>query len=97
MIAERQLLDLRAEDIDVALRFGRGRYPRHSVSLLMRDRVLPVCSPKFMREHDKINGIEELLALPLVHDSSTEKDDSQSDWRSWLRHLGKLGSPYLSG
>jgi LysR family transcriptional regulator, glycine cleavage system transcriptional activator len=55
VIADAQLLDLRSQDIDLAVRFGRGRYPRHSVSLLMRDRVLPVCSPTFLAEHGRPN------------------------------------------
>ena len=97
VIAEAQLLDLRAEGIDLAVRFGRGRYPHHSVSRLMTDRVLPVCSPKFLVEHGSVGTIAELLALPLVHDSGAENDESQSDWRSWLDQLGRLATPHLSG
>jgi LysR family glycine cleavage system transcriptional activator len=96
VIAEARLLDLRYEGIDVAVRFGRGEYPRHSVSLLMRDRVLPVCSPKFLTDRGPVSTIDELFALPLVHDSSAETDASQSDWRSWLDQLGHTAA-YLSG
>ena len=97
VIAGAELLDLRAEGIDLAVRFGRGQYPHHAVSLLMRDRVLPVCSRKFLAEHGRISTIEELLALPLVHDSAAESDESQSDWRSWLRKLGRPASSHLGG
>ena len=97
VIAETQLLDLRAEGIDLAVRFGRGQYPRHSVSRLMPDRVLPVCSPKFLADHGPVSTIEKLLALPLVHDSAAEHDESQSDWRSWLSQLGRIATPHLSG
>ncbi len=97
VIAEAQLLDLRAEGIDLAVRFGRGNYPRHSVSRLMTDRVLPVCSPKFLAEHGPISTIDEMLALPLVHDYAAENDDSHSDWRSWLGQLGRVAASHLSG
>jgi LysR family glycine cleavage system transcriptional activator len=97
VIAEARLLDLRAEGIDLAVRFGRGKYPNHAVSLLMRDRVLPVCSPRFLTEYGRVNGIEELLALQLVHDSAAENDESQSDWRSWLDQVGRLAEPVLPG
>jgi LysR family transcriptional regulator, glycine cleavage system transcriptional activator len=97
VIAEAQLLDLRAEGIDLAVRFGGGQYPRYSVSRLMTDRVLPVCSPQFLGEHGPISTVEELLALPLVHDSAAESDESQSDWCSWLRKLGRIGTLQLSG
>lgn len=97
VIAEAELLDLRAKGIHLAVRFGRGQYPHHSVSRLMTDRVLPVCSPKFLVEHGPISTIEKLLALPLVHDSAAENDESQSGWRSWLDQLGRLDTPHLSG
>jgi LysR family transcriptional regulator, glycine cleavage system transcriptional activator len=63
----------------------------------MRDRVLPVCSPKFLTEHGPVSTIDELFALPLVHDSAAESDASQSDWRSWLDQLGHAAAAYLSG
>jgi LysR family glycine cleavage system transcriptional activator len=97
VIAEARLLDLRTEGIDLAVRFGRGEYPRHSVSLLMRDRVLPVCSARFLTEHGPVTTIDELLALPLVHDSAAESDASGSDWRSWLDRLRHAPRRYLSG
>ena len=97
LIAEPQLLDLRTEGIDLAVRFGRGQYPRHSVSRLMTDRVLPVCSPRFLAEHGPINTIEKLLALPLVHDFAAENDKSHSDWSSWLGQLRRVAAPHLGG
>jgi LysR family glycine cleavage system transcriptional activator len=97
VIADAQLLDLRAEGIDVAIRFGRGRYPGHSVTLLMRNRVLPVCSPKFISEHPEFSTIDALLALPLLHDSAAEGDASLSDWRSWLDRLGRKDLPCHAG
>jgi LysR family glycine cleavage system transcriptional activator len=63
----------------------------------MTDRVLPVCSPGFLAQHTAISTIEELLSLPLVHDSAAENDESQSDWRSWLGQLGRDTTLHLSG
>jgi LysR family transcriptional regulator, glycine cleavage system transcriptional activator len=96
VVADSRLLDLRDQDIDLAIRFGRGKYPGHSVSLLMRDQVIPVCSPKFLADHGRVNTVDELLALPLVHDSSTELDESESNWRSWLHQRG-VATPSLRG
>ena len=88
LIADRRLLDLRAGRIDLAIRFGRGTYPGYSITKLMPDRVFPVCSPRLIARHGPVSTIEELLALPLLHDSSTEGDGSGTDWRSWLDHVG---------
>jgi LysR family glycine cleavage system transcriptional activator len=96
VIADSRLLDLRVEGIDLAIRFGLGRYPGHSATLLMRDRVLPVCSPKLAAER-RITTIDALLELPLLHDSATEGDGSLSDWRSWFDQLGRKDAPCHAG
>lgn len=88
VIADPRLLDLRAEGIDLALRFGRGDYPGYAVTQLMPDKVLPVCSPTLIASL-RVETIDQLLALPLLHDVATEEDGSASDWRSWLDRLGR--------
>jgi LysR family transcriptional regulator, glycine cleavage system transcriptional activator len=97
VIADSRPLDLRVEDIDLAIRFGRGRYPGHSTSLLMRDRVLPVCSPAFIAERGPIATLDALLELPLLHDSAAEGDGSLSDWQSWFDQLGRKDAPCHAG
>jgi len=87
VIADPSLLDLRSAAIDVAIRFGRGAYPGYAATVLMPDSVFPVCSPRLIAKHGPVNSIEDLLDLPLLHDSATEGDGSGSDWRSWLNHL----------
>jgi LysR family glycine cleavage system transcriptional activator len=89
VIADTKPLELRSEGIDVAIRFGLGRYPGYTTSMLMRDRMLPVCSPRFAAEHGKIATLDALLSWPLLHDSGAEGDGSLSDWRSWLDQLGR--------
>jgi LysR family transcriptional regulator, glycine cleavage system transcriptional activator len=89
VIANPSLLDLRSAGIDVAIRFGRGGYPGYTETRLMPDSVFPVCSPHLVARHGPVRSIEELLNLPLLHDSRTEADGSGSDWRSWLNHLGR--------
>ncbi len=89
LIADPRLLDLRAAQLDLAIRFGRGTYPSYAVTMLMPDIVFPVCSPRVIAQHGPVTTIEAMLDLPLLHDSSTENDGSGSDWRSWLNHLGR--------
>lgn len=96
VVADPRTLDLRAEGIDLAIRFGTGHYPGHTANLLMRDRVVPVCSPK-LGGHERIETIDALLGLPLLHDSGAEGDHSLSDWRSWLDQLGRKELPAHAG
>ena len=89
LIADPRLLDLRAEEIDLAIRFGRAPHPGYSAMRLMGDRVVPVCTPELLGHYGPVNSIDALLALPLLHDSATAGDGSDSDWRAWFNYFGR--------
>ena len=89
VIADPRLLDLRAEEIDLAIRFGRAPHPGYSAMRLMGDRVVPVCTPELLGQYGPVNSIDSLLALPLLHDSATAGDGSDSDWRAWFNYFGR--------
>ena len=97
VIADARVLDLRAEQIDLAIRFGHGRYRGHVATLLMGDRVLPVCAPRLVDGRGAVASIDALLGLPLLHDSGSEGDGSLSDWHSWLDQLGQADLPHRAG
>jgi LysR family transcriptional regulator, glycine cleavage system transcriptional activator len=89
VIADPRLLDLRAEGIDLALRFGRSPHPSYAATRLMSDRVFPVCTPELLKQYGPVKSIDSLLAMPLLHDSATNGDGSDSDWRAWLDYFGR--------
>jgi LysR family transcriptional regulator, glycine cleavage system transcriptional activator len=89
VIADPRLLDLRAEGIDLAIRFCRSPNASYAATRLMSDRVFPVCTPELLERYGPVDSIETLLALPLLHDSATEGDGSDSDWRAWLAYHGR--------
>jgi LysR family transcriptional regulator, glycine cleavage system transcriptional activator len=97
VIADSRVLDLRVEGIDLAIRFGQGRYRGYSSSLLMEDCVLPVCSPRLLTRRGSIRSIDALLELPLLHDAGAEGDESLSDWHSWLDQLRRVDLPCHAG
>jgi LysR family glycine cleavage system transcriptional activator len=89
VIADPRLLDLRAEGIDLAIRFCRTPHSGYATTRLMGDRVFPVCAPGLLKQSRKVDSIDSLLALPLLHDSATDRDGSDSDWRAWLDYHGR--------
>jgi LysR family glycine cleavage system transcriptional activator len=89
VIADPRLLDLRAEGIDLAIRFCRAPPTGYAATRLMSDRVVPVCTPDLLAKHGPVSDIDSLLAMPLLHDSATDGDGSGSDWRTWLDHVGR--------
>jgi len=89
LIADRRLLDLRADGIDLAIRFCRTPSTSYYPTRLMTDRVIPVCAPDLLHRHGPVDSVDALLSLPLLHDSATEGDGSRSGWQFWLEHCGK--------
>jgi LysR family glycine cleavage system transcriptional activator len=97
--AEDHSVDLWAgHGADLAIRYGRGHYPGLSTIPLMPDSIAPVCSPAFLAVHGPVASVDDLLDLPLLHDTDAEQDDSGSGWRSWLTHVGAPSDdPRLAG
>lgn len=71
------LLDVVAEDADLMIRFGTGRYADVEHLCLMTDEVTPVASPKYLREHGPIDSIEDLLRAKLIK-------SPLEPWRTWF-------------
>ena len=59
--------------------------------LMARPRVFPVASPAFVARYPGLGKPEDLLALPLVHEESTEQ------WEEWLHSTGIASVPPLRG
>lgn len=87
--ADAELADLHAGAADLAIRFGRGRYPGLHAEFLMGDTVLPVCSPALLRDCREPNRLEAILRYPLLHDCDCGGHDSGEDWPHWLAHVGR--------
>ncbi|MFM8376476.1 MAG: LysR substrate-binding domain-containing protein, partial [Phenylobacterium sp.] len=77
------LVDLTAGEVDIALRYGAGRYPGMEVRRLIGEAVIPVLSPD-LHAANPLNRPEDLAGHLLLHDGSPDPDDSCPDWTMWL-------------
>ncbi|HEX2562028.1 transcriptional regulator GcvA [Phenylobacterium sp.] len=84
------LVDLTAGEVDLAIRYGAGRYPGMEVRRLMSETVIPVASPDLMATNP-ISQPSDLARHVLLHDGSPEPDDSCPDWTMWLAARGVKG------
>ncbi len=80
-------VDFTATDVDLAIRYGVGRYEGLMAEKLLGEAVLPVCSPALM-EAAPIRKPSDLAHHTLLHDSGPEFDASCPDWAMWLRVNG---------
>ena len=91
-----ELIDLGAGEVDVAIRYGAGRYPGLEVRRLISETVIPVISPDLIKEQP-LDRPEDLKNHVLLHDGSPDLDDSCPDWPMWLAARGVRGVDGLRG
>ena len=75
------LLDVVAEDADLMVRFGPGRYADMEHICLMKDEVSPLASPAFVREHGPFEVAQDLQGVPLLR-------SPLEPWRTWFAARG---------
>ncbi|WP_048648850.1 transcriptional regulator GcvA [Nitratireductor soli] len=80
-----RLVDLGADEIDVAIRVGYGHYPGLHVVLLMDDLAFPVCSPRLIEGPKLLRHPADLAHQVLLHDFSVSRDGDAPNWRNWLK------------
>ncbi|MBA3896630.1 MAG: transcriptional regulator GcvA [Sphingomonadaceae bacterium] len=75
------LTDFAREDVDVAVRSGRGPWPGLIADVLFHVDFTPMCSPDFLARHGGALEPADLLRLPLISPQDVW-------WPHWLREAG---------
>jgi len=88
--ADMDLVDFAAGEVDLAIRYGAGRYPGLEALRLMQETVIAVASPTLI-EANPLNDPADLAHHILLHDGSPDADDSCPDWSMWLAARGVKG------
>jgi LysR family glycine cleavage system transcriptional activator len=70
------LADFSRSDVHVAIRIGRGNWPRLHVEKLFDDYLVPLCSPKTLARHGSLPGPGTTANYPLLYSSS-------EPWEMW--------------
>jgi LysR family glycine cleavage system transcriptional activator len=77
-----ELSDFAGGDVDVGIRYGRGKYPGMRADWLMTEDIFPVCSPALLEGPHPLRDPRDLQHQVLLH------DDGHGDWRTWLLAAG---------
>jgi LysR family transcriptional regulator, glycine cleavage system transcriptional activator len=85
-----ELVDFASGEVDLAIRYGTGRYPGLEVHRLMGETVAPAVSPDILAEHPLLTPAD-LARHVLLHDGSPDADPSCPDWPMWLAARGIKG------
>jgi LysR family glycine cleavage system transcriptional activator len=76
------LIDFQRDNVDAAIRYGRGQWPGVHTEWLMADEVFPVCSPALLKGNRPLQKPEDLRDQVLLHSGNGD------DWRLWLTAAG---------
>jgi len=82
--ADNSQVNFEHSDFHAAIRFGTGKWPGVKAGKLMDDWILPVCSPRMLKEIGPLRSIEELQRHDLLFVESEV-------WDAWFRVLGESG------
>ena len=85
-----RLVDFGRDHVDMAIRYGLGRYPGLRVDPLMKDTNFPVCSPALLAGPLPLREPGDLRRHSLLHDDV--RTIEAPDWPKWLAAAGVTGA-----
>ena len=91
------IVDLAKGDFDIAIRYGAGRYSGLEVELLLKNEVVPACSPQLLANGPPLRTPADLPAHALIHDQAVERDPLVPTWSMWLKAAGVTNVPAITG
>jgi LysR family glycine cleavage system transcriptional activator len=82
------LADFRRDNVDLAIRLGRGDYPELHAEPLFAEAVAPLCSPDLLNSKGRLRRPDDLKRYRLLHDTSIPGESEQGAWERWLKLAG---------
>jgi LysR family glycine cleavage system transcriptional activator len=76
------------EDVDLAVRYGRGGFANLHCRLLFEEDLIPVCSPDLLAQARQVLGTGELEPSHLRHFTLLHSETCTMNWQSWLQFAG---------
>ena len=83
-----RLTDFRQDNIEIALRYGRGDYPGLRVDRLFGEEMAPVCSPRLLAGPRPLKVPDDLRHHTLLHLDWAPEQETAASWRMWLLAAG---------
>ncbi len=72
--ASMKLVDFASGEVDLAIRYGAGRYSGLVAERLISEAVTPVCSPKLLEGRNPLRTPDDIRFHALLHDDSPDDD-----------------------
>ena len=95
VVASSPVSNLAAAGIDLAVRYGSGRWAGVEAIHLLDNEIFPVCAPSYLRGRAPLRKPRELLDEVLLH--LVEYDRNWVTWEAWLSDAGAPWKPTKKG
>jgi LysR family transcriptional regulator, glycine cleavage system transcriptional activator len=83
------LVDFLNTDVQVAIRFGKGKWPQHHVEKILDDWMVPVCTRQLLERNGPVLDAADLKRYQLLQ-SDTEP------WRAWVEGKGVAAAGWFN-
>jgi len=83
-----EVRDFELDDIDIAIRFGAGKYPGLVADRLFENVIVPVCSPRLLNSDRPLREPRDLLQHTLVHIEWSRPGVTWPTWQTWMAAAG---------
>ena len=78
--------DLRHNEVDIAVRYGDGKWRDGTSSFLFDEEVFPVCSPAWLQANGSPQSLADLTKAQLIDSDTTS--EGWMDWETWFQAAG---------
>ncbi|WP_223569906.1 LysR substrate-binding domain-containing protein [Pseudomonas sp. BF-R-26] len=79
--------DVSRQDVDIAIRFGNGKWNDGTAIFLFDEEVFPVCSPSWLGTHAAPMCVDDFLHIDLIDSDTTF--EGWMTWNTWFKELGE--------
>lgn len=86
ILTSQEEIDPRKDEVDLSVLFNNAP-TAGDVSLLFREKVVPVCSPGLLRQQRAVRNVGELAELPLLH-LEQANPKRWMNWNEWFAAQG---------
>jgi LysR family glycine cleavage system transcriptional activator len=83
-----EVRDLELDDVDVAIRFGTGKYPGLDAHRLFDNVIVPVCSPRLLKIGPQLKTPRDLFNHTLAHIEWSRQGVTWPNWSMWMAAAG---------
>lgn len=83
-----ELREFDVDDIDVAIRYGGGKYPGLSANRLFENVIVPVCSPRLLSSGRPLKEPRDLMHHTLAHIEWSRQGVTWPNWQMWMAAAG---------